>query len=310
MEILITGATGFIGKNLVEALVKEGSHQLYALVRKASKSDFLKKQGVNLIYADITSAESLKEVRQYKIDAVFHCAGYIEDNNREKLYQVNVLGTENICRLALELNVERLVYLSSVAVVSGNSQVPLTEDLAFSATNIYGLSKIEAEKKVLEFRKKGLNAAILRPCMVYGEEEPHLLGLILFLLKYRLLPIVNAGKNKLHLVYVKNVVNALILALHKNEFLKGAFFVADEEVLTVKEIFSIFSQAIYARPPFVLSMWLVPLIERIPFAGGELKFFLKDRVYDISRIKSCGYKGEFKAEDSLIRTAQYWLNNR
>jgi nucleoside-diphosphate-sugar epimerase len=310
LNILITGATGFIGKNLVEALKKEGAHKLYALARKASKADFLKEQAVELIYADITCAQSLRKILDYKIDAVFHCAGFVENKNWDRLYKTNVIGTENICQLAQKLVVKRLIYLSSVAVVSGNPQVPLTEDLPYSATNLYGLSKIEAEKKVLESRENGLRVAILRPPMVYGEKEPHLQGLILFLLKYRLLPIPDAGKNKLHLVYVKNVAGALVEALHKDEFLRDTFFVADEEVLTVKEIFSIFSQAISAAVPIILPHWITALITGIPYAGRQLKIFLKDRIYDTSRIKSAGFRCEFKTRDSLVKTAHYWLRNR
>lgn len=309
MNILITGATGFIGRNLVEPLLKEG-HELYALVRKTSKTDFLKAQGVNLIYADITDEKSLDSLTDYKIEVVFHCAALVEDKNWERLYRVNVIGTENICRLSLKLKADRFIYLSSVAVVNANLGVFLTEEMPLAATNLYGLSKLEAEKKVLEFREKGLKVAILRPSMVYGEDEPHLLNLLLTLLKYRLLPIIDEGKCRWHLAYVKNVANALTMAMQKEEFLRGSFFVADEEILTVREILSLLSQAISAPPPIILPSWITPALVRIPYAGRKLRFFLKDRVYDLSRIKSAGYREEFKTGESLIKTAQYWLKNR
>ncbi|MCX5708530.1 MAG: NAD(P)-dependent oxidoreductase [Candidatus Omnitrophica bacterium] len=240
MKVLVTGATGFIGGNIVEDLVKEG-HEVFALVRKTSSMDHLASLGVKFVFGDITDKDSLYAITG-KFDAVFHCAAYVGDKNWKKLKSVNIGGTESVCKLALRLSVERLIYLSSVAVVSGHFQVPLTEDLSYSATNLYGESKIEAERIVWDFRRKGLPSAILRPSMVYGENEPHLLKSILFLIKHRLFPIVGGGKNKLHLSYVKNVSQAAIMALHNEGFLKGVYFVADKEILTAGEIYSLMAQ--------------------------------------------------------------------
>ncbi|MDD5347761.1 MAG: SDR family NAD(P)-dependent oxidoreductase, partial [Candidatus Omnitrophica bacterium] len=106
MKVLVTGATGFIGRYVVNALLEEG-HAVSALVRKTSKVDFLKAQGVQLVYGDIADAGSLGAIRG-PFDAVIHSAGYV-GNDWERLYQTNVLGTENICALALKLGVGRLV---------------------------------------------------------------------------------------------------------------------------------------------------------------------------------------------------------
>ncbi len=300
--VLVTGATGFIGHNLVRQLVKQG-HRVFALVRQTSNVNFLKDLGVSLIYGDITDNESLNKVLERKIDIIFHCAALVDNGDKNKLYKINVEGTRNVCNLALRLKVERMVYVSSVAVVSGNLEVPLTQELPYAATNPYGESKIEAEKAVIEFRKDGLAVAIIRPPMVYGEEEPHLLRQILSLLRFRLLPLINGGSAKLHLGYVGNVVNALLLAAGKKEFLEGTFFIADEDVFTLKEVFSIFAQSLNYPKPVSLPKWFTPVLTCIPCLGKKFEFLCRDRVYDISRIKSLGYKEEFKARESLIRTA-------
>ncbi|TBR18857.1 SDR family NAD(P)-dependent oxidoreductase, partial [bacterium] len=121
--VLVTGATGFIGHNLVRQLVKQG-HRVFALVRKTSNVNLLKELGVSLIYGDITDSESLNKVLGRKIDIIFHCAALVDNTDKNKLYKINVEGTRNICNLALGLKVERMVYISSVAVVSGNLEVP------------------------------------------------------------------------------------------------------------------------------------------------------------------------------------------
>lgn len=304
MNILVTGATGFIGNHLVEQLVIE-KHRVFALVRKTSKLDKLKALGVNLIYADITDEKSLESVYNHKIETLYHCAALVKDNDRKKLFRVNVTGTENICRLCMRVGVERLVYLSSVAVVSGNNQLPLTEDLPYCATNLYGISKVEAEKKVLDYRQKGLKVVVLRPAMVYGEGEPHAFWKLIFALKHRLLPLLEEGRCRWHLAYLKNVVSAMTLALHKEEFLRDTFFVADEEVLTVKDIFVTLSKAVNAPLPHTLPSCLTPVFKRLPYIGKRLGIFLKDRVYDITRIKSIGYIPKFHTKEALACSAVY-----
>lgn len=308
MNVLVTGATGFIGRYLTQRLVNDG-YNVFALVRRTSRPDFLNSLGVGLIYGDLTDEKSLRNIPSRKIEAIFHCAAHGTHHNWRKLYAVNVAGTENICRLSLRMGVERLLYLSSVAVVSGNDAPLLTEDLPYCATSLYGRSKLCAEKKVVEFRGKGLRAAIIRPPMVYGEGEPHALGKILFLLKHRLLPLVEGGQARWQLAYVGNVVEGLLLALSKDECLKGALFLADEEALSAKEIFSTLSRAIKAPLPYSLPSWLTPLFIKAPNKGTRYKFFIKDRLCDLSRIKSIGYNPQYHAKESLVKSAVYWLEH-
>jgi nucleoside-diphosphate-sugar epimerase len=302
-NILITGATGFIGRHLAQRLIKDNAYNIFCLVRNLKKADFLYNWGAKLIPGDITDKASLRVLGDYEIDTTFHCAAYVNDKNLKLLHKVNVLGTENVCDLSLKLGVRQMVYLSSVAVVSGNTSVPLTENLSYCATNRYGESKIEAEKMALDYRRRGLKMIILRPPMVYGEDEPHMLRFLLFLLKHRLLPLVG-GRNRLHLAYVENVIAAMIFSLDKEIFYKDSFFVADNESLTVKEIFMIFSKTIGAKPPWIVPDYLKPLILHLPYFGKRISFFLKDRVYNIEKIKAAGFNPPYSAEESLMRSAK------
>ena len=304
MNILITGATGFIGKYLTKRLSELNAHRLFCLVRNPKKAEKIKPFGVKLIYTDIAKKESLAKILNYNIDFIFHCAGYVSNKNQELLHKVNVIGTENICELALKLKVKRLIYLSSVAVVSGNPQVPLVEELPFSATNKYGESKIEAEKKVKEYRKKGLASVIVRPCMVYGKDEPHMLSFLLFLLRYRLLPIIGTGENRLHLVYIKNLVDFMIFSLEGDEFLNESFFIADKEALTIKEVFNSFCEGLNAKTPLNIPNFLKPIIFNLPYLGKKLKFLIKDRIYSIDKIGALGFSLPYPAKESLIESAK------
>lgn len=306
MRILVTGATGFIGKNLVEALLLQ-QHEVFALVRPTSNSEKLKLKNVNLVVGDVSDFGSLQKLISCNFEVVYHCAGFVEDKNWDKLYQANVIGTDNICRFCFEAKVKRLIYLSSVSVVSGNLVEPLKEDLPYKFSNIYGKSKMLAEQKAVEYRNKGLSVAIIRPCMIYGEDEPHMLEKLLGLLKMRLLPIIDGGEYKFHLVYIKNVVDVLMMALDNDAMLKGTFFVADEEVLTTREVFSTLAMSIGAKSPVVISKKLTAILTSLPFIGKRLKFFLKDRSYDISSLKNIGWKPKYHAQDSLLASGRAWF---
>ncbi len=309
-KILVTGATGFIGRHLVKKLIASGQYQVIAISRFPEKAKNLKSKGVKLIKADITKWVDLGELVRLPIDIIVHCAASVESKKKKVLDKVNATGTENICKLAVELGVERFIYLSSVAVVSGNKQVPLTENLPHSATNIYGQSKLEAEKKVLVYRRKGLPIIILRPPMVYGEDEPHAIPFLLKFLRRRLVFLPEGGKHKLHLAYVENVAAAIIFALKSKQMFEGSFFVADQEVLTAKEVFKKMAEGIGAKPPFCIPFFLTPACCKIPFFGKHFKFFLKDRVYNTEKIGSLGFKPPYRARDALAKSSKGCFRNK
>jgi len=252
-----------------------------------------------LVYQDIRDYRGLKNKLNLPIDIIFHCAGYVSNRNRERLEEINVAGTKNICKLALEHRVKKLVHLSSVAVISANSELPLKEGLGYKASNIYGESKIRAEKIVLDYKEKGLKVAILRPCMVYGEDEPHLLRLLLLLLRFRLYPILGRGNNKFHLVYVESVVDSMIYAADNEFFTEEPVFIVDREVLSHREAMNIMARAIGALEPIALPKFLIPMVVKLPFLGIKFRMLLRDRWFSTDRLLSTGFKYNYNARESI-----------
>jgi nucleoside-diphosphate-sugar epimerase len=306
-KVLVTGATGFIGRHLVEELSRSNTCEILCLLRNPRKPKLRLPSNTKIIPGDITDLASLEEALRQPIDAVFHCAGYVESKNPELLRTINVKGTENICKICLKQKVKRLVYLSSVAVVSGNNQIPLTENLPYKASNMYGLSKIAAEKKVLTYREKGLPCVILRPSMVYGEGEPHLMKRLVTLIKYRLLPMYTTGTNKLHLVYVKNVVAAMLFSLENEAFLHGTYFVADKEILTISELIRIMRAAIGAKPVLPVVEAVFPFLLKIAYLRKGTAVFFKDRVYDTGAITCLGFLPPYDAASALMRSTRWFI---
>jgi nucleoside-diphosphate-sugar epimerase len=304
--ILVTGATGFIGRHLISRLIGLDKYSIVAISRFSKRANKTKKK-IKLIKADITKEKNLEKLTKIPIDVIIHCAASVEGKKKKNLDKTNILGTENICKLGVELGVEKFIYLSSVAVVSGNKELPLTEELPHSATNLYGQSKLEAEKKVLIYRRKGLPVIILRPPMVYGEDEPHAFPFLLKLLSWRMIPLLEGGRYKLHLAYVENVVEAIIFALENNDMFEGSFFVADDEVLTIEQVFKKMAEGIGVRPPLSIPSFLTCFFCRIPFLGKHFRFLLKDRAYSTEKIKSLGFKLPYRAKDALVKSSRACL---
>ena len=309
MRILVTGATGFIGSRLVRRLEKKG-HDIVCLVRRESNTAGLEKRSLRLAAGDITDPGVVEKVFQdERPECVFHCAARVRDAERENIYRTNIEGTRNICESCYRHGADRLVYLSSVAVVSGNPEVPLVEDLPYKATSDYGRSKIEAEKITLDYRQKGLRVAILRPCMVYGEGEPHALDRILGLVNKRFIPVpgLERIRDRLCLAYVDNVTYAMELAMTNKEAVKGSFFIADKDIVTIREFLRIVSDELDTSPPFVIPGWVVRTGLMVPSLRNRFNRIFKDRVYDIRRARSIlGYNPEISTEEGLRRTVRDW----
>jgi len=303
MNILVTGASGFIGKNLVRRLTQDKTNRVTCLVRRTSNVDKLESLGVEFVFGDICEPTSLAAIN-IPVDLIFHCAAYVDERNIKKLNHTNIDGTENIFSFALDRKIKKIVYLSSVAVVSGNNEVPLTEDLPYAATNDYGRSKIAAEKIAIAYREKGLKVAIIRPSMVYGEEEPHMMRYLLKAVKLHLLPVINGGSAKLHMVYIQNVVDALIFIMNNDACYAGTFFIADKEVLTNREILMIIAAASGAKPPWEMPDFVFRALLCLPFIGTKLQFIQKDRVYGTQRMEALGFKFGFDARKALEASVQ------
>ncbi|MFC1806902.1 NAD-dependent epimerase/dehydratase family protein [Candidatus Omnitrophota bacterium] len=310
MKVLVTGATGFIGRHLTERLVKDG-FDVVATGRRLSKLAHLSHK-VRLIRLNIEESESVKNlIRTQKPEVVFHCAANIKSSNYDKLRRANAHGTENVLSASLQAKVKKVIYLSSVAVLSGNSQRPLTDDMAYSATNKYGRSKIEAEKIALTYREKGLNIAILRPPFVCGEGEPHFLPILIKLIKWRLLPVFGEGNNSLHIMNVHNLIDIMVLSLYNENALIGTYIVADKETLSIREVLHIISDTIGVKPPFNIPQSFTACLARIPFFGKYTRYFLKERSYSTKRLENkLGYVGNVLSADGLRRSVSDYLNRK
>ncbi len=319
MRLFITGSTGFIGRHLVRRLSQRREDELFALVRNASSLNLIP-SAVHILRGDICDFSSCQKALAYsKPNILFHCAGFVGED-RNLLWQINVEGTKNIAEAAFKEGVKRVVYLSSVSVNSANPSLPLREEEPFCASSLYGESKIAAEKIIWEYAKEGLNVVILRPCMVYGEDEPHMLGRILWLLKRRLYPIIGKGNWRWHLLYVENLVEAMLLASEIDY--SGPYNIADRCALSAQEVFTLMAEVLKVPPPWHLPKKIAyclggaaELLNKvgfhIPFSRRSVDFLTKDRLYSIEKaVEIMGYNPPWDVKEALcLSVKRYWANH-
>ena len=208
----VSGASGMLGGRLVERLHQEGL-EIRALLRPTSQDRWLRRLPIDIVRAESDDGEALKRA-VIGADLLFHTAGYIDigstfdvDEPDEKYRQANVDFTRLLLEASLEAGVARFIHISSGSVYAPDYPFPLTEDAPLAPFTAYGRSKLEAETLVLAYQERGLPATIIRPTLIYGPRDRHLLPTGIKLARVPILPLVDGGVHYLDLVYVDDVVD-------------------------------------------------------------------------------------------------------
>lgn len=166
-KVLITGGSGFVGKNLSKVL--KDKYEIFILDKNENRS---KLDGVNFIKGNICDLKSLNEAFK-NIDCIVHLAAIISlkecEEDLEKCKENNVAGTENVFKAATLNNVKKIIYASSAAVYGDISSKAIKEESANEPKSQYGISKLENEKTAKSFEEK-IKSVGLRFFNIYGKE--------------------------------------------------------------------------------------------------------------------------------------------
>ncbi len=310
MKIFVTGGTGFIGRFLVEELLRRGHSGITCLARATSDTSLLKDLGVKIAIGDITDIPSLDEAGD-GYDAVFHCAASVSNHGGESLRRVNVSGTENIFRWAAANKTKKMIYVSSVAVNSANTESPLTEEMPYGATSSYGASKLEAEKIAVRFRDAGLPTVIVRPAIVYGPGEPHWMPLLARFMRSRFCFLPVCGSSLLHMASVRNVADCLSCCFEDESALGKIFNIADSRALTISQLLEIMSGCLGVPMPALLPRSFAEKALKVPIANKYLGRLLKDRVYSIKKLKEeIGFEPARQAQEEFALAGSFLRANK
>lgn len=213
---LITGASGFIGGQLAARLAREGEKPR-CLVRATSDTSRLRALGLETVVGELEDQRSLARALA-GCELVVHCAARVSDwGTREEIARVNVTGTRNLLEASARASVRRVVHLSTSDVYGHPGRGPIEEShVATRFSNWYAQTKLEAEREALRLTRSGaFELAILRPATVYGPGSREVVGEIARALRARQMLLIDGGRALAGLCYVENLIDAIVLALHR-----------------------------------------------------------------------------------------------
>jgi dihydroflavonol-4-reductase len=239
LKAFVTGATGRLGRLLIEQLLFR-SWSVDAFVLPQEDVDFLAKKGIAVFRGDITDRASIDRAIEKSIpDVLFHLAAYVKpgilDDRKieERMYDVNVNGTRNVLKSALQHNVRKAVYLSSVAIFGRSGQGDIiTEDTPLSIGSSaaqYGKTKLLAYQEAMSIQEQGLALLVLIPGIIFGPGIPETISVLksIYEGKIRRLPD-KYYETSIPLIFSLDVLEAIFAAMERNKF--GETYILAESI--------------------------------------------------------------------------------
>lgn len=318
-KLLVTGATGFTGRNLCRRLLKDGE-QVVAFVRQSSRVEELHALGVECRMVNIKDPRSVQD-NFYEIRQVYHIAAAYrtEHSDREEFRLVNVEATRHLLEAAKAARVKRFVHCSTVGVQGEIKDPPADEDYRFEPGDHYQDSKMEGELLAREYFSDGLPGVVVRPVGIYGPGDTRFLKLFRPINKGYFL-MIGSGKVFYHMTYIDDLVQGFVLAGRRPEALGEVFTIAGEKYTTIRKLVNLIADVSGKPHP----KWRVPfypvyiaavLCDKIcrpmgiapPLYPRRVEFFCKDRAFSIDKAKRLlGYKPQVSLREGLARTAAWY----
>ncbi|XFA73158.1 NAD-dependent epimerase/dehydratase family protein [Thermosynechococcaceae cyanobacterium Okahandja] len=258
MRVCVTGANGFVGTHVAHVLAEQG-YRVRALVRQPDRATHLRAFGVEVVQGDLVSSDLVDGLQGCQ--ALFHVAAHYSlwRRERDRLYQVNVVGTRRILDAARQAGVERTVYTSSVAAIGVDpSGQPGTERYQSPPEKLiseYKRSKYWAEQEVHKAVAAGQDIVIVNPSTPIGawDAKPTPTGdMILRFLRRQMPFYVETGLN---LIHVRDVAIGHVLALERGK--RGDRYILGHQNLTLGEILQRLANLTGLPPPLgAIPVWL------------------------------------------------------
>lgn len=308
MNILITGATGFVGTALTERVSRV--YDTIALVR--TQNHVLSENIQQLVAANIFAAD-LPE----NIDVIIHLAGRAHILNEQttdplsEFRKVNVDGTLQLARQALDKKVKRFIFMSSIGVNgSVTLQQPFTEDALAQPHADYAVSKSEAEQELKKlFAGSDTELVIIRPPLVYAAHAPGNFARLLKLVASNL-PLPFAGtNNKRSFVALENLVDFIQTCIEHPNAANQTFLVADQTSISTRELVQYLKQGMGKKAHFIYIPQ--PLMKLGAACIGKSKLY--EQLFESLEVdttkaqKLLGWKAPLSTQQAMLQAGQNYL---
>ncbi len=261
MRVLLTGANGFVGSHILDALVNRGIRPTL-LLRPTANQDWIRAHSdrVEIHKGSLTDAQFLK-TSLAGVEQVIHCVGCTKALHLHDYFEVNQGMTRHLIE-ALNQHapqLDRLIYISSLAAAGpATAAAPATEKREPMPNSTYGRSKLAGEREIMT--RCHVPFLILRPAAVYGPRDRDFLNLFKAV-RNRLVPLVLRGRQELSLVYVRDLAECAVLALRQSATPRAIYHVAEAQSWTSRELAAEIARQLGVVPMFLpipsVGLWLI-----------------------------------------------------
>lgn len=320
--VLITGAAGFIGRNLVKAFLERGykvkAHDLPGTFKGQPKFE-----NVTYYRGNITDSMSHHALCE-DTDLVINTAALVKEGGTlPEFRKVNVQAAVDLAYNARKAGVKEFVQLSSVMVYGYKFRDQITEDGPLTDNNSpYCQTKIEGEQQLLKLTSSDFNLIIIRPGDVYGPGSMPWVVRPLRLMKHRMFPLVNGGRGIINHLHIQNLIKGIFLALEKKAY-NRPYNLTDGKRTSVKEFYNKLARYTGLPQPVSMPYGLARLIStpvamtanilgiKQELTPEALDYFLRDQTYSIDRaVHELGYMPEVTLEEGLSEIGVWYREKK
>ncbi len=320
--MLVTGAAGYVGGQMVEYLVKRGD-RVRAMVRDPNRTEALRALGVEIVVADLQDAASLAPAVAgvhgiYHIASLFRQAGLPEST----FHDINAEGTRRLFDAAIAAGVKRIVHCSTGGVLGHIANPPGNEQTPYNPGDMYQRTKLEGEKIALAYFKEGrVRGAVIRPAMIYGPGDTRNLKMFKMIARRHFFYI---GKGvHVHFVDVRDLVRAFALAMDHEEINGEVYHIAGEKAVLLPVMAELIARTLGVPPPWLRlpvkpMQWLGTACEAIctplhippPIFRRRVDFYTKNRHFDSSKAaRELGYKPAQSFEAEVAENTRWYKDH-
>jgi len=251
--ILITGASGFLGRHLVRQLSSQGLQVRALYHTHAPDSELANLPGISWMQCDLLDIFAVEEAMK-DVTEVYHCAAIVtfDPEKKDEMLHFNPTGTEHIVNQALEQGIRKMVYVSSIAALGRAADLTkeITEEEEWNESknnSVYAVSKFLAEMEVWRGIGEGLNAVIVNPGIILGAGHNTDLSAQLMKVVYKEFPFYSRGVNSW--VDVKDVIDVMVMLMASD--ITAERYILNGGNHSYKEIFTLMAAALGKKPPHI-----------------------------------------------------------
>jgi nucleoside-diphosphate-sugar epimerase len=325
MNVLVTGATGFVGHHLVHELIRRGFRVRCIVHRRPFCIKQLEKV-VELVTGDVTDVSCVRKVVK-DVDIVFHLAALLgrwqSEYSDYEYYRVNFIGTKLLIEQCLKAGVNHFVYLSSTGVIGRVKETPADESYPCGPIFPYERSKYLAELEVRNaVEKSSFPATIVRAAHIYGPGDINTLKILKVIKRLKLFPLIDGGRAIFQPIYVKDLVKALVLCVEKRNISIGkTYIIAGNERVSFKDFIRLSAELLkiqllcFSIPrPLANFIGLAceatfPFFHREPpLTCSRVEFFSRNQIYCINKIcEELSFRPRISLRSGLQETINWYM---